>query len=89
MVDRTGAEPDPDRVRRLPLPQDLPPAIRQLLLLHLLHRVLQGEVCWISGQVQQAARLQARGMQSGRLLHGGLSAVGNHLHRKTGNTSLG
>ena len=84
MVDRAGAESNPDRIRRFPLSQDLPLAVRQLLLLHLLHRILQGEVRRISGQVQQAARVPTRGMQSGRLLHGGLPPVGYHLHRKAG-----
>ena len=54
--DRPGAAPDADRARRRPLAQDLPPPVRQLLRLHLLHRLRQGELRRLPGGVQQALR---------------------------------
>ena len=56
VADRPRAEPDADGVRRQPQPEDLPAAVRQLLRLHLLHRLLQGEVCRLPGEIQQIPR---------------------------------
>ena len=62
VADGDGTEPDPDRVRRLTFPQDLPAPVRQLLLIHLLHRFLKGQVRGISGTLQQVVQLQTGGV---------------------------
>jgi hypothetical protein len=44
VLDGIRTTADSDRIRRLLDPQNLPPPIRQLLRLHFLHRVFQGEI---------------------------------------------
>jgi hypothetical protein len=44
MADGKGTLAHSDRVRRFPDAQDLPAAVRQLLRVHILHRLLQGQV---------------------------------------------
>ena len=56
VADGAGAAPDADGARRRPLPQDLPPPVRQLLRIHPLHRIRQGKLRRLPGKLQQAPR---------------------------------
>lgn len=81
--DRVRVTPDPNGIRRLAHPQNLPVAVRQLLRVDFLHRFFQGQVYRLPETLQQDFRIQTRGVRTRRLFDGAVHPVGDHHDRKT------
>ena len=64
VVDRDGGTEDAEPIRRQPDAQDLLAAVCQLLLVHFLHRLLQGQGYWAAGGISSDIRVAARGMRA-------------------------
>lgn len=82
--DGDGVPAHTNGVRRLADAEDLPAAVRELLRVHLLHRVLQGQVHRVAEAVQQDLRQPAGRMRPRRLPAGALHPAGHHHGRQAG-----